>query len=63
MNLFDASALVKRYVREVGSSTVRRLLAQDAAAVSVVENERLAGIFAERERAWASERESRDLES
>ena len=31
---FDASALVKRYVRESGSLTVRRLLASDVAATS-----------------------------
>lgn len=31
---FDASALVKRYVRESGSTTVRRLLASGTAATS-----------------------------
>jgi len=31
---FDASALVKRYVRESGSSTVRRLLSSGVAATS-----------------------------
>jgi uncharacterized protein len=31
---FDASALVKRYVRETGSNTVRRLLASGVAASS-----------------------------
>ncbi len=31
---FDASALVKRYVREAGSAVVRRLLASDMAATS-----------------------------
>jgi uncharacterized protein len=40
MRYFDASALVKRYVRETGSLTVRRLLSTDSSAtsrVSVVE--------------------------
>lgn len=34
MRYFDASALTKRYVRERGSTKVRRLLASDAAATS-----------------------------
>ena len=34
MNYFDASALVKRYVRETGTSTVRRLLREGKAATS-----------------------------
>jgi uncharacterized protein len=34
INYFDASALVKRYVRESGTPTVRRLLRQEQAATS-----------------------------
>ena len=34
MRYFDASALVKRYVRETGSTTVRRLLASNTPATS-----------------------------
>ena len=34
MRYFDASALVKRYVRETGSVKVRRLLASDTPATS-----------------------------
>jgi predicted nucleic acid-binding protein len=34
MRYFDASALVKRYVREKGSVSVRRLLASDVPATS-----------------------------
>ncbi|MCH7746633.1 MAG: type II toxin-antitoxin system VapC family toxin [Acidobacteria bacterium] len=34
MRYFDASALVKRYVRETGSTTVRRLLSLDTPATS-----------------------------
>jgi predicted nucleic acid-binding protein len=34
MRFFDASALVKRYVREAGSAKVARLLRSDAVAVS-----------------------------
>ncbi|MBM3778016.1 MAG: type II toxin-antitoxin system VapC family toxin [Acidimicrobiia bacterium] len=34
MHFFDASALVKRYVREAGSTTVERLLDADMGAVS-----------------------------
>ncbi len=34
MRYFDASALVKRYLREKGSAEVRRLLASDTPATS-----------------------------
>jgi uncharacterized protein len=34
MHYFDASALVKRYVRESGTSTVRRLLREERGATS-----------------------------
>jgi predicted nucleic acid-binding protein len=34
VRFFDASALVKRYIRESGSARVRRLLRDDAVAVS-----------------------------
>jgi predicted nucleic acid-binding protein len=34
MRYFDASALTKRYVREAGSTKVRRLLSPDTAATS-----------------------------
>jgi predicted nucleic acid-binding protein len=34
MRYFDASALVKRYVRETGSAKVRRLIASDTPATS-----------------------------
>ena len=34
MRYFDASALVKRYVREEGSAKVRRLISSDTPATS-----------------------------
>lgn len=53
MNLFDASALAKRYVREVGSSTVKRLLAQGGAAVSRLSEAEISSALARRRREGA----------
>jgi predicted nucleic acid-binding protein len=47
---FDASALVKRYVRENGSSMVRRLLASDLAAISRLSEVEIASGVARRAR-------------
>ena len=60
---FDASALVKRYVRETGSSTVRRLLASGLPATSrLSEVEVASGITRRaREGAFAASRRDRML--
>jgi predicted nucleic acid-binding protein len=47
---FDASALTKRYVREPGSVTVRRLLALGGAATSRLSEVEVASAFARRVR-------------
>jgi len=47
---FDASALVKRYVREAGSSTVRRLLASGTPATSRLSEVEVASAVARRAR-------------
>jgi hypothetical protein len=60
---FDASALVKRYVREAGSATVRRLLASGIAASSrLSEVEVFSGIIRRaREEAFTVSRRDRML--
>ncbi|MBA3392601.1 MAG: type II toxin-antitoxin system VapC family toxin [Deltaproteobacteria bacterium] len=50
MNFFDASALVKRYVRETGSSTVRRLLREVTPAISRLTEAEVSSAFARRRR-------------
>lgn len=50
---FDASALVKRYVREAGSSTVRRLLASGTPATSRLSEVEVASAIARRAREGA----------
>jgi predicted nucleic acid-binding protein len=50
MHSFDASALVKRYVRERGSSKVQRLLAAEMAATSRVSAVEIASAVARRVR-------------
>jgi predicted nucleic acid-binding protein len=50
MHYLDASALVKRYVREKGSSTVQRLLAADVAATSRLSAVEIASAVARRVR-------------
>lgn len=46
MRFFDASALVKRYVRERGSARIRRLLDDGAVAVSRLSEVEVASAFA-----------------
>lgn len=60
---FDASALVKRYVRETGSTLVRRVLASGTAATSrLSEVEVLSGIVRRaREGAFTSQQRDRML--
>ena len=60
---FDASALVKRYVRETGSSTVRRLLAGGTPATSRLSEVEVASAIARRARegAFAAARRDRML--
>ena len=50
---FDASALVKRYVRERGSAKTRRLLAVDAAATSRISEVEIASAIIRRSREGA----------
>ncbi|MDB4952552.1 MAG: uncharacterized protein JWO36_121 [Myxococcales bacterium] len=53
MNFFDASALVNRYVREAGSSSVQRLLRQGTPAVSRLSEAEISSAFARRQREGA----------
>ena len=57
---FDASALVKRYVREAGSSVVRRLLQESAAAASRLSEVEIASALARRCREGALTVSARD---
>ena len=50
MRYFDASALTKRYVREVGSISVRRLLSSDTAATSRLSHIEIASALMRRSR-------------
>ena len=50
MHYFDASALVKRYVREKGSAKVQRLLAAEVAATSRLSAVEIASAVARRVR-------------
>jgi predicted nucleic acid-binding protein len=53
MNYFDASALVKRYVREPGTPTVRRLLRQEPAATSRLSEAEIGSALCRRQREGA----------
>jgi hypothetical protein len=53
MRYFDASALAKRYVREVGSIKVRRLLSADTAATSRLSHVEVASALIRRSREGA----------
>jgi predicted nucleic acid-binding protein len=53
MNFFDASALVKRYVRERGTPTVRRLLRQGRAATSRLSEAEISSALCRRHREGA----------
>ena len=57
---FDASALVKRYVREAGSTSVRRLLASGTAATSRLSEVEISSAIVRRAREAAFSREQRD---
>ncbi len=57
---FDASALVKRYVREAGSTVVRRLLASDLAATSRLSEVEVSSAIIRRAREAAFTIEQRD---
>lgn len=46
MRFFDASALVKRYVREAGSASVRRLLARGEVAIGRLSEVEVVSAFA-----------------
>ena len=50
MRYFDACALTKRYVREVGSGKVRRLLSSDTAATSRLSHVEIASALMRRSR-------------
>jgi hypothetical protein len=60
MNYFDASALAKRYVREIGSQSVRRLLAAGVAATSRLSEVEVASAIARRAREGVLSAEQRD---
>jgi uncharacterized protein len=60
LRYFDASALVKRYVREPGSVTVRRLLALGGAATSRLTEVEVASALARRVREGAVSALERD---
>lgn len=60
MRYFDASALVKRYVREEGSARVRRLLASDMPAASRLSEVEVASALERRAREGAFSRAERD---
>jgi predicted nucleic acid-binding protein len=58
---FDATALAKRYVRETGSSTVRRLLATGSAATSRLSDVEVTSAIVRRAREGAFTTDERDL--
>jgi predicted nucleic acid-binding protein len=60
MRYFDASALVKRYVREQGTTKVRRLLASGVPATSRFSAIEIASALARRAREGAFTDEARD---
>ena len=60
MQYFDASALVKRYVREQGSASVRRLLASDAPATARLSEVEVASALIRRSREGAFPLTERD---
>jgi len=60
MRYFDASALVKRYVREKGSVKVRRLLSSDVAATSRLSAVEIASALVRRSREGAFSQAARD---
>ncbi|HUE88678.1 MAG TPA: type II toxin-antitoxin system VapC family toxin [Vicinamibacterales bacterium] len=60
MHYFDASALVKRYVREKGSAKVRRLLSSDAPATSRLSELEVASALQRLTREGAVSRTDRD---
>jgi len=60
MHYFDASALAKRYVRETGSQTVRRLLGTGAAATSRLSEVEVASAIARRAREGVFSPDQRD---
>ena len=60
MHYFDASALAKRYVREIGSQTVRRLLGAGVAATSRLSEVEVASAIARRAREGVLSPEQRD---
>jgi predicted nucleic acid-binding protein len=60
MRYFDASALVKLYVREAGSAEVRRWLARDAPATSRLTEVEIASALARRCREGAVTLSERD---
>jgi uncharacterized protein len=60
MRYFDASALVKRYVREKGSSKVQRLLAADVPATSRLSAVEIASAVERRVREGALSGEDRN---
>jgi predicted nucleic acid-binding protein len=60
MRYFDASALVKRYVREKGSAKVQRLLAAEVAATSRLSAVEIASAVARRVREGNLSGEDRD---
>jgi predicted nucleic acid-binding protein len=60
MIYLDASALAKRYVRETGSQTVRRLLAEGVAATSRLTEVEVASAIARRAREGTLSTEQRD---
>lgn len=57
---FDASALVKRYVRERGTAALRRLLASGTAATSRLSEVEVASAIVRRAREGAFTRQQRD---
>jgi predicted nucleic acid-binding protein len=57
---FDASAIVKRYVREAGSTTVRRLLASAVAATSRLSEVEVASAIVRRAREGSFSADQRD---
>lgn len=60
MRYFDASALVKRYVRERGTAKVRRLLTSDVAVTSRLSVVEIASALARRAREGAFSDTARD---
>ena len=60
MRYFDASALVKRYVRETGSVKVRRLLASDTPATSRLSEIEVAAALERRSREGSFSAAERD---